>query len=382
MFVSLVGTWLQTVAQSWLVFELTNSAFLLGMVGFLSSLPIFLLSLLGGVVTDRVNKKKILLCTQVSFMVLAFVLATLTQLRLITPVHVMMIAVLNGVVMAFDAPTRHAIVAELVGREKLLNAIALNSAAFNSSRIIGPALAGILIAAIGMSGCFFLNGISFLAVILALSIIKLRPVRKIQKRALFINDILDGMNFIRSSRTVIILISMVGVTSLFGTSYVILMPVFARDILHAGVRGLGMLMSATGCGALLAALTLAALGNFKYKGRILVCSALVFSIAMACFSLSRVYLLSLAIVAVVGYGSVMSISLINTILQHIVPDHFRGRLMSVYMITFAGVMPFGNLIAGSLTQVWGASWTVFMGALLCAVFFVFVNFFYPQVRKL
>ena len=382
MFISLIGTWLQILAQSWLVFELTNSAFLLGMVSFLSSLPVFMLSLLGGVAADRINKKKILVFTQISFMVLAFILATLTHLRFITPTQVMMIAVLNGVVMAFDAPTRHAIVAELVGKERLLNAIALNSVAFNSSRIIGPAIAGILISAIGMSGCFFLNGISFLAVILALLMIKFRPAHRIQKRALFINDILDGMNYIRSNRTIVVLILMVAVTtSLFGISYVIF-PVFARDILHVGVKGLGMLMSAAGCGALAGALSLAALGDFRHKGRLLVCALTVFPIAVMLFSLSRVYILSLLMLAVVGWGSVLSLSLINTILQQIVPDHFRGRLMSVYMVTFTGVMPFGNLIAGSLIQVWGASRTVFAGAFLCAVFFVSMNLICPQVRKL
>lgn len=184
--VSLVGTWLQTMAQSWLVFQITNSAFLLGLVGFLSSIPVFFFSLLGGVAADRINKKKILLFTQVSFMLLAFVLAVLTQKRLVTANEIMMIALLNGLVMVFDAHTRHAIVVELVGRERLLNAIALNSADFNSSRIIGPALAGILVSVIGMSGCFYLNGVSFLAVILALLTIRLKPLRQEQPPVLFI----------------------------------------------------------------------------------------------------------------------------------------------------------------------------------------------------
>lgn len=175
---------------------------------------------------------------------------------------------------------------------------------------------------------------------------------------------------------------MVGVTSLFGVSYVILMPVFAGEILRAGIGGMGMLMSSAGCGALAAALTLAALGDFKHKGRLLIVSGVIFSAALAVFALSRNYLFSLAIIMLVGYGSVMAVSLINTILQHSVPDHFRGRLMSVYMVTFAGFLPFGNLLAGSLTQVIGAAWTVFGGALLCGAFFVSVNFLYPQVRNL
>jgi len=382
MLVSLVGTWIQSVAQSWLVFELTNSAFLLGMVGFLNSIPIFLLSLLGGVAADRVNKKTILLFTQVAFMILAFILAILTHLKFITAAQVMFIAVLNGMVMAFDAPTRHAIVAELVGKDKLLNAIALNSAAFNSSRMIGPALAGILIAAIGMSGCFYINGVSFLAVIAALLMIKVNSAHKKEERGMFVRDLVEGLNFIRSNRSIITLISMVAVTSLFGISYVILMPVFARDILKVGIKGLGILMSAAGCGALIAALFLAALGDSKQKGKLLIISSLVFSLGLMIFSWSKVYILSLAMLVVVGWGSVTAIGLINTLLQQIVPDQFRGRLMSVFMFTFAGVMPFGNLIAGSLTQAWGAPWTVFMGSVICAVFFIVTSFLYPDIRKL
>jgi MFS family permease len=382
MLVSLIGTWLQGMAQSWLVFELTNSAFLLGMVGFLNSLPMFGLSLLGGVVADRVNKKSVLLFTQSAFMALAFILAILTQLKLITAPEVMFMAVLNGVVMAFDAPARHAIVVELVGRERLLNAIALNSAAFNSSRIIGPALAGILVAVIGMSGCFYINGLSFLAVIAALLMIKVHPSHHKEARGLFIRDLVEGLNFIRKSRIIMILVSIVGITSLFGISYVILMPIFARDILQVGLRGLGMLMSAAGCGALIAALSLAALGDFKPKGKFLLASCMIFSLGLMLFSLSKVYVLSLALLVVVGWGSVMAISLINTLLQQIVPDHFRGRLMSVFMFTFAGVLPFGNLIAGSLTQAWGAPRTVFAGAALCGAFFIAINFLYPNIRKL
>ncbi len=382
MLVSLIGTWLQSVAQSWLVFELTISAFLLGMVGFLNSIPMFLLSLWGGVAADRINKKSILLFTQIAFMVLAFVLAILTHLKLITASQVMFIAVLNGMVMAFDSPARHAIVAELVGKERLLNAIALNSAAFNSSRVIGPALAGILIATIGMSGCFYINGLSFLAVIAALLMIKVNPAHRKETQGLFVKDLIEGLNFIRQRRNIIILISMVAVTSLFGISYVILMPVFARDILQVGVRGLGILMSAAGCGALIAALSLVALGDFKHKGKLLLASSLIFSLGLLVFSLSKAYVLSLAMLVVVGWGSVMAVSLINILLQQTVPDHFRGRLMSVFMFTFAGVMPFGNLIAGSLTQVWGAAWTVFTGSVICVAFFIAINFWYPDIRKL
>ncbi len=382
MFISLIGTWIQTVAQSWLVFELTNSVFLLGVVGFLSSIPIFLLSLFGGVVADRINKKNILLATQVTFMVLAFTLAVLTQMKLITPSQIMIIAVLNGIVMAFDAPSRQAVVIELVGREHLFNAIALNSISFNSSRIIGPALAGILIASIGMSGCFYINGISFLAVIIALLLIKTVDGPKKDTKSALIKDLADGLRFIKNSRSILILISMVGATSLFGISYVPLMPVFANDILKVGAKGLGMLMSAAGIGALIAALVLARLGDFKYKGKLLILSSIIFSISLTLFSLSSVYLLSLIALVLIGWGSIMSMAIINTLLQINVSDEFRGRVMSVFLFTFAGIMPFGNLMAGSLAHIWGVSRTVSVCGIICTAFFVVINMLYSDIRNI
>ncbi|MFA5410985.1 MAG: MFS transporter [Candidatus Omnitrophota bacterium] len=377
MFVSLVGTWIQIVAQSWLVFQLTGSVFLLGLTGFLGSIPVFLLSLFGGVVADRVNKKTILLFTQNAFMVLAFILAVLIQLKQVTPWQIMLIAALNGIVMAFDAPSRQAVVVELAGRENLLNAIALNSAAFNSARIIGPALAAILVASIGMSGCFYVNGISFFAVIIALLLIKLNHAPRRGNKTHPGQDLIEGLRFIKNSRTMLILIGIVGITSLFGISYVALMPVFAEEILKVGVKGLGALMSASGLGALLAALGLASLGDFRYKGRLLFISLMTFSLSLAVFSLSRVYLLSLAAITCVGWASVMAIGLINTLLQSLAPDEFRGRVMSVFMFTFAGMMPLGNLIAGAMASAFGVSLTVMLGSILCGLFFIIVNIYYP-----
>jgi MFS family permease len=382
MLISLVGTWIQTIAQSWLVFQLTNSAFLLGMVGFLSSIPVFILSLFGGVVADRVNKRNILLVTQFSFMVLAFILAVLTQMNLIRPAQIMFIAVLNGIVMAFDAPSRQAVVVELVGKEHILNAVALNSAAFNSSRLIGPALAGMLIASIGMSGCFYLNGISFLAAITALCLIKINQGGKKYRERQFSADLFAGLMFIKDNPAIRILITMVGITSLFGISYAILMPVFANDVLKVGIKGLGMLMSASGLGALVAALLLARLGDFKHKGKFLILSALIFSFSLILFSLSRLYLLSLVTLVLIGWSSVTAISLINTLLQHLAPDETRGRVMSAFMFTFAGIMPFGNLIAGTLSQIWGASLTVLIGGVICTIFFASVNMLYPDIKNI
>jgi MFS family permease len=382
MFVSLVGTWIQTTAQSWLVFQLTNSAFLLGLVGFLGSIPVFLFSLFGGVAADRASKRNILIFTQSAFMVLAFALAVFTQLKIITPWQIMCIALLNGTVMAFDAPSRQAMVVELVGKKHLLNAIALNSVSFNSSRVLGPALAGILVAVIGMSGCFYVNAVSFLAVIFALFMVKPESIPRQDKETPPLKDLLEGLRHIKNSRLILALIMMVGVSSLFGISYAILMPIFADHILHVGVKGLAMLMSSTGVGAVIAALILARLGDFRYKGKLLLFSSLGFSLALILFGLSRTYLFSLGILVMIGGTSVLAMALINTLLQTNTADALRGRVMSGFMFTFAGMMPFGNLIAGSLSQSFGVSFTVILSGVVCTLFFLAVNMLFPQIRDL
>ena len=381
MFVSLIGTWIQSVAQSWLVFQLTNSAFLLGVVGFLSSIPMFVLSLFGGVLADRVNKRNILIFTQGAFMLLAFLLAILTQFKLITPSQIMLIALFNGIIMAFDAPARQSIVVELVGKKHLFNAITLNSVAFNSSRIIGPAIAGVLISIIGMSGCFYLNGISFLAVIVALLCIKFGR-SPAPRNSSALRDLKEGLIFIRGNRLILALVSLVAAVSLFGISYVILMPVFANNVLHAGVKGLGVLMSSIGVGALLGSLGLASLGDFKFKGRLLIISVFLFALSLIIFSLSRNYILSVSALIFVGCSSFIPVALINTLLQTNVPDEFRGRVMGLFMITFAGIMPFGNLISGSLAQSFGVSAALLFCGVTCLVLFTLINFLFPGLKDL
>lgn len=383
MFISFTGTWIQSVALSWLVFQLTNSAFLLGLIGFLNSIPVFLFSLFGGVVADRMNKRNVLLFTQTVFMALAFILAVLTQMKLITTWQIMLIALLNGMTMAFDAPSRQAMVVDLVGKKHLMNAIALNSAAFNSSRIIGPALAGIFVASIGMSGCFYINALSFIAAIIALLFINLTYVKSANgKGGSAIADLKEGLLFIRDNRLILILVVMIGVMSLFGTSYVILMPIFANDILKVGVKGLGILMSSAGIGAVIASLALARLGDFKYKGNLLIISSIVFSIFLITFSFSRNYLFSIISLILMGWGNVSLFALVNTILQIRVKDEFRGRVMSVYMFTFAGMMPFGNLISGSLASKTGAPFAVMLGGAICLASFLAIGLKYPDLRKL
>ncbi|MFH0827451.1 MAG: MFS transporter [Candidatus Omnitrophota bacterium] len=383
MFVSLIGTWIQVVAQSWLVFELTHSAFLLGVVGFLSAIPVFLLSLFGGVLADRMNKRNILLATQSAFMLLAFLLAVLTHMRLITPAQIMVIAVLNGVVMAFDAPSRQAVVIELVGKQNLFNAVALSSAAFNSSRIIGPVLAALLIAWIGMSGCFYINGISFLAFIFALFLIQLKSNGKVNgKNNKAWQDLREGLSLLKNNRLILLLLAMVSIVSLFGISYVILMPLFANDVLKVGMRGMGFLMSGSGIGALIGALSLARMGDFQQKGRYLILCCILFSVSLVLFSLSKIFLLSMAALVAVGWSSVSAVALINTLLQTNVPDMVRGRVMSLFMLTFAGMMPFGNLIAGSLAHGLGVSMAVMISGIICIILFAAISLAYPDIKNI
>ncbi|MDD5409048.1 MAG: MFS transporter [Candidatus Omnitrophica bacterium] len=381
MFISLIGTNMQFVAQGWLVFQLTNSAFLLGVVGFLGAIPVFVLSLFGGVLADRVNKRSILFFTQIAFMFLAFLLAVLTQFRLIRPQQIMLIALLNGIIMAFDAPARQSIVVELVGKKHLFNAITLNSVAFNSSRIIGPAIAGVLISIIGMSGCFYLNGVSFLAVIAALFWIKLGGSMARNNNSAF-KDLKKGLVFISCNRSMLGLLSLVSVMSLFGISYIMLMPVFASNVLHVGVRGLGVLMSSIGLGALIGSLILARLGDFKHKGKLLTWSVFLFSLLLINFSLSKSYIWSVVSLILLGSVSLPATAVINTLLQVNVPDEFRGRVMGLFMITFAGIMPFGSLISGSLAQAMGISAALFLCGLICLILFTLINLLLPDLKYL
>ncbi|NQU18951.1 MFS transporter [bacterium] len=372
MFVSLCGTWIQTMAQSWLVFELSNSSFLLGLVWFFSYLPIFLLSLFSGVLVDRINKKYLLLFTQVAFMSIAFLLAVFTQLEIVTVKFILLVAMLNGVILSLDAPARQSIVVELVGKQKILNAIALNSIAFHSARMLGPALAGIFIAAISIAGCFYINAISFLAFIVALLLIKPKHITKNNNNH-FLVDLKSGIKFIMHNRIYLILISIVGVISLFGFSYVVLMPVFAKVILNLDVKGFGLLMSASGVGSLLAGLKLASLKESNKQPRFLVFSLYAFSFGLVVFAMSKSFILSVIILVLIGFSSMSAMVIINSMIQTMVPNEFRGRVMSIYILIFAGTIPFGSIVAGSLAQVIGVSNTLIVSGSLCFILFLFTN---------
>ena len=372
MFVSMCGTWIQTIAQSWLVFELSNSSFLLGLTGFVSYLPILLLSLFSGVLVDRINRRNILLFTQILFMISAFLLAIFAQLKIITVNFILFISLLNGIILSIDAPARQTIIVELVGKPKILNAIALNSVAFHLARVLGPALAGMLIATMGITGCFYINAISFLAFIIALLLINPKQIIN-NSNNYFLGDLRSGLKFIRDNRIYLILMGIVGVVSLFGFSYVILMPVVAKNIFNLGVKGYGLFMAATGVGSLLAGLMLAGFKIGNLQSKILVFSIYTFSISLMIFALSKSLILSIFILAVAGFSILSSLTIINSLIQAMVPDEFRGRIMSVYMLTFAGTMPIGSLLAGSLSYLIGVGPTLFLFGLACFISFLFLS---------
>jgi len=365
--VSVTGSWMQNMALSWLIYKLTNSAFLLGAIGSLGTLPMLVLGVPGGVMADRVEKRRILLATQSAAMVLALVVAVLTFGHLIRPWHIAVLSLLSGTVFAYDMPARQAFVVEMVeDRRHLMNAIALNSSIFNGARIIGPAIAGVLVASVGPAWCFLINGVSFTAVLGGLLLMRFPARPRQRQETSVLADALSGLRYLRANSTVMGLAALLAVFSVFGWSYAVLMPVFARSVLHVGPQGLGYLMTATGVGALLGALTVAS-SSGRPSRRVLFGGALLLSAALLGFSASRAFELSLGLAALAGFGGVAFMSTANTTFQMSVPDEVRGRMMGVWALVFAGSAPLGSFQMGIVAQYFGAPTAVAIGAAICAV---------------
>ncbi len=370
--ISLIGTWMQTVAESWLVYRLTGSSLLLGSVAFASQIPVFLMAPIGGTVADRFNRHRIIIATQCLSMVLALTYAGLTITEVIRATRVwpiFVLAALLGVVNAFDIPARQAFIVEMVGREDLMNAIALNSSMFNGARVIGPSVAGIIVAKIGEGWCFFGNGMSYIAVIAGLLLMRVQ----VKRRAITaspLENILEGFRYVRSTRPVRALLIMLGIVSLVGMPYVVLMPVFAKQILHGGARELGILMGATGVGALIGALTLATRTGLKGISIWINAASAGFGASLILFCsvsyfLPRHFWLATISLVPVGYCMMVQMASSNTLIQSMVPDRLRGRVMSVYSMMFMGMAPFGAFFAGALANRLGAPLTVVIGAIGC-----------------
>jgi MFS family permease len=361
--ISLIGTWMQNIAQAWLVYRLTGSSLLLGIVGFAGQIPIFLFAPIGGLAADRWNRHHVVIGTQVSSMILAFILAALTLFHVVQVWEIVVLAALLGVVNAFDVPARQSFLIEMVVREDLMNAIALNSSMFNGARVIGPAIAGILVARIGEGWCFFANAVSYIAVIIGLLMMKLGPLRTASKDSSPFEHIAEGFRFVRRTKPILALVLLIGLVSLVAVPYSVLMPIFADRVLHSGAHGLGILMGATGIGALLGALTLAIRRGVQGLGRVVGLSAAGFGVSLILFAFSRSLWLSVALLVPVGYGVMLQMSSSNTLIQAMVPDELRGRAMAMYTMMFMGMAPVGSLFAGALADKIGAPWTVAIGGL-------------------
>ncbi len=356
---------MQSIAQAWLVYRLTKSPFLLGLVGFAGQIPVFLFAPLGGLFADRYSRYRTVIATQTTSMLLAFILAALTLLGHIRVWEVMLLASMLGVVNAFDIPARQAFIIEMVIPEDLINAIALNSAMFNGARILGPAIAGITVAAIGEGWCFFANGVSYIAVIIGLLLMIITP-REVARRAVSgLESVLEGFRFVWHTGPIRALLLLLGLVSLTGMPYAVLMPIFADKILHSDARGLGLLMGSTGVGALAATLVMAARREVRGLGRWINYASTGFGLSLILFSFSRSLLLSIVLLLPVGFCMLIQMASSNTLIQTMVPDVLRGRVMSVYSMMFMGMAPFGALLAGAIAKGLGAPLTVALGGAVC-----------------
>ncbi|MGB5153944.1 MAG: MFS transporter [Candidatus Sulfotelmatobacter sp.] len=377
--ISLIGTWMQSVAQSWLVYRMTGSALLLGSVGFASQVPVFLFAPLGGIAADRFDRRHIVIATQTASMLLAFILAALTLFHKVQVWHVFVLASLLGVVNAFDIPGRQSFLVDMVGKEDLMNAIALNSSMFNGARVIGPAIAGILVAKIGEGWCFFANAVSYIAVIIGLLLMRvIAPIRAAMASPL--EHMMEGFRFVNRTAPIRALLLLLGLVSLVGMPYVVLMPIFADQILHGGARGLGILMGATGVGALLGALTLAFREGVKGLGRWVAWCCGGFGASLIIFALSQTFWVSVILLLPVGYCMMLQMACSNTLIQVMVPDALRGRVMAVYSMMFMGMAPIGALFGGALAERLGAPHTVAIGGLASLLGAGWFGMHLPKIR--
>jgi MFS family permease len=364
--ISLIGTWIQQVAMSWLVYRMTNSAFLLGAVGFSGQIPSFLLAPFAGVLIDRWNRHRILILTQSLATIQAFVLSALALTGKIAIWHIIVLSLFLGLVNAFDMPTRQAFVVEMVeNSEDLGNAIALNSLLFNGARLLGPSIGGILISLVGEGICFLLNGLSFFAVILALLAMKIKP-RMIQSQTSHvIKGLREGFTYTFGFPPIRALLFLLGLVSLAGMPYTVLMPIFAKNILKGGPHTLGFLMGASGIGALVGAVYLASRRNVLGLGKLIIIALNIFGIGLIAFALSRIFPVSLILMVFVGFGMMVQMASSNTIIQTVVEEDKRGRVMSFYTMSLMGMAPFGSLLAGSLASKIGAPGTIVIGGIAC-----------------
>jgi len=381
--ISLIGTWIQRIATPWLVYNLTGSALLLGVVGFAGQIPTFVIAPFAGVLTDRWNRYHILIATQIAAMIQALILAFLYFTGTIEVWHIILLSIFLGFVNAFDIPARQSFVIEMVEKkEDLGNAIALNSSMVNGARLLGPSIAGMLIAFTGEGICFLLNGLSYLFVIVSLLFMKVAPRKINNKNTSVLTELKEGFNYAIGFTPIRYIILLLALVSLMGMPYTILMPVFAKEILHGGSHTFGFLMGASGLGALTGALYLASRKSVLGLGKIIPLAAGIFGFGLITFSLSRYFLLSLILMIITGLGMMLEMASSNTLLQTIVDDDKRGRVMSFYTMAFMGTAPFGSLLAGWLANIIGTPNTILVGGISCILGALIFTRKLPELRKM
>lgn len=390
-FLSNIGTWMQVVAQGWLVRKLTPSPFLIGFVSFAGSFPQLTFSLFSGVYADTFDRRRLLLGTQAVQMLLAALLGLLVALDVVDIWHVIAISFAAGLATTLSNPTWHAFIFDIVGPDDLVSGVALNSTQYNLSRVIGPTVGGVTLTVIGMAGCFYFNGLSFLAVIAALLMMKVtmvRPRRSARPREV-IRQIIAGLNYVRGRPRVLALLGLAAITSIFGIPYLVFLPVFARDVLLSDAQGLSWLLAATGSGAVISALLQAFLGNFRGRGKFLLGGTLLFGCLIMAFALSRHFTLSLILLSLIGGAMVSITTSINTLLQMLVTDEMRGRVMSMYSFAFLGLPPVGSLLIGAAADLTGShggfhgtQLSLAGSGAIIALFVIYVLITRPRVREL
>ena len=376
-----VGTWMQMVAQGWLVYQITASAFMLGMVSFAGSAPVLLFSLYGGVLADRMERRRLMVWTQTASMLLAFLLAFLTFRHMVTVWHIIGISFFNGVANAFNTPVRQSIISDLVKKEDLQNAIAINSTQFQTSRTLGPALAGLTLAAVGPAWCFFLNAMSFLAVIWTLLVMDVPPLPPRRKSGT-LSSILEGLRYVRTEQTIFALLLVAGIPALFVMPYQMMMPAFAESVLRAGPAGLGVLQSAAGAGAVAGALTIASIPKSMRTGALQFTMIFVGGFGLEAFGLSKIFGLSIGFLFVVGFAQMAYTALNQSFLQHLIADEMRGRVLSLLTLTTFGLQPFGAMIAGTLAAAVGPQVALVLQGCACVLCVMWVLVRWPQMRTL
>ncbi len=379
--VSLTGSWMQSVAQGWLVLRLTDSAFYLGLVGFCTFAPVLMLGLAAGVAADRLPRRNSLLWIQGAAMLIALTLGLLTLSGAVRVWQVALLAFAQGTTAAFDIPIRQSFLQDLVGRDDLPNAIALNSMAFNGARLAGPALAGAVLPSFGEAACFLLNAVSFSAVLTGLALIRPPGRRRSERPASWTRSVREGLGYATRSARVRAVLALVMISSVCGMPYSILMPIFARDVLRVGAGGLGVLMGATGLGAVIGALYLAGRASKRRFGRVVAAAMSIFGAGLVAFSFSRSFPLSIALLVVTGGALIVQMAGSNTWLQLTAPAELRGRIVSLYMLSFIGMAPFGALLGGTIARVWGAPVAVGLGGAVCLAAALLFAARIPRLRR-